>query len=72
LCNAIVLQQLWEWGKRRGDPVSRTWGIGATVAAVVLIAAAFVFFYPILAAVPLTWTQWHWRMWFPTWIVGPG
>jgi dolichyl-phosphate-mannose--protein O-mannosyl transferase/Gpi18-like mannosyltransferase len=72
LCNAIVLQQLWEWAKRRGDPVSRTWGIGATVAAVVLIAAAFVFFYPILAAVPLTWTQWHWRMWFPTWIVGPG
>jgi dolichyl-phosphate-mannose--protein O-mannosyl transferase/Gpi18-like mannosyltransferase len=72
LCNAIVLQQVWEWARRRGDPISRAWGIGATVAAVVLIGAAFVFFYPILAAVPLTWNAWHWRMWFPTWIVGPG
>ncbi len=71
LCNAIVLQQLWEWAKRRGDPASRAWVIGATIATVVLIAGAFVFFYPVLAAVPLTWAQWHLRMWFPYWIVGP-
>lgn len=71
LCNAIVLQQLWEWAKRRGDPVSRYWAIGATVAAVVVIAGTFAFFYPVLAAVPLSWNQWHLRMWFPYWIVGP-
>ena len=32
----------------------------------------FVFFYPILAAHPISWSAWHQRMWFPTWIIGPG
>jgi dolichyl-phosphate-mannose--protein O-mannosyl transferase len=31
-----------------------------------------VFFYPILAAHPISWNAWHARMWFPTWIIGPG
>jgi dolichyl-phosphate-mannose--protein O-mannosyl transferase/Gpi18-like mannosyltransferase len=71
LCNAIVLQQLWLHFADKGETQRRwaMWGIGAFV---VLVAAAFVFFYPILAAVPLSWDQWHLRMWFPTWIVGPG
>ncbi len=72
LCNAIVLQQLWVWAKQRGDRTSRSVALGATIATVVLIAGAFVFFYPILAAVPISWEQWDWRMWFKTWIVGPG
>ncbi|HTU71004.1 MAG TPA: phospholipid carrier-dependent glycosyltransferase [Candidatus Baltobacteraceae bacterium] len=70
LCNAIVLQQIWLRVKDRRD-FTRFWGIGAIAATVAVIAAAFVFFYPILAAVPLTWNAWHLRMWFPWWIVGP-
>jgi dolichyl-phosphate-mannose--protein O-mannosyl transferase len=70
LCNAIVLQQLWEW--KKDDPQFRKWALGGVVGMVALVAISFVFFYPILASVPLTWNQWHMRMWFPTWIVGPG
>ena len=36
------------------------------------IAGAFVYFYPVLAAVPLSWDDWHSRMWLPTWVIGPG
>jgi dolichyl-phosphate-mannose--protein O-mannosyl transferase/Gpi18-like mannosyltransferase len=71
LCNAIVLQQLWLHFADKGE-AQRRWTIGGIAAVVVLTAAAFVFFYPILAAVPITWNDWHLRMWFPTWIVGPG
>jgi dolichyl-phosphate-mannose--protein O-mannosyl transferase/Gpi18-like mannosyltransferase len=70
LCNVIVLQRLWEWSRLRE---SRRWlgpaGIGAYVAAAAL---GFVYFYPILAAHPIAWSAWHQRMWFPTWIIGPG
>ena len=71
LCNAIVLQQIWQRAKD-GDLASRRWAIAGIAAAVSVVAAAFVFFYPILAAVPQTWFWWHARMWFTTWIVGPG
>ena len=48
-------------------------GLAAAVGSYVAAAgAAFVFFYPILAAHPLSWSAWHHRMWFPTWIIGPG
>ncbi|HEX8807317.1 MAG TPA: hypothetical protein VF741_10215, partial [Candidatus Aquilonibacter sp.] len=70
LCNAIVLQQIWEYARKR-DVASRRWAIAGISAVVVLIAGAFVFFYPVLAAVPMTWAQWDLRMWFPYWIVGP-
>jgi Gpi18-like mannosyltransferase len=70
ICNVVVLQRLWQWAQRRED--SR-WvgalGVGAYVAAA---GAAFIFFYPILAAYPISWSAWHARMWFPTWIIGPG
>ncbi|MGB6600371.1 MAG: phospholipid carrier-dependent glycosyltransferase [Candidatus Cybelea sp.] len=70
LCNVIILQRLWQWAARRE---SARWlgglGVGAYVAAA---AVSFVFFYPILAAHPISWSAWHTRMWFPTWIIGPG
>ncbi len=70
LCNVIVLQRLWQWSRRRE---SSRWlgplGVGAYVAAAAL---GFVYFYPILAAHPISWSAWHQRMWFPTWIIGPG
>ncbi|MBV8499469.1 MAG: phospholipid carrier-dependent glycosyltransferase [Candidatus Eremiobacteraeota bacterium] len=70
LCNVVVLQRLWEWSKRReGGGWMGAAGVGAYVAAAAL---GFVYFYPILAAHPISWSAWHQRMWFPTWIIGPG
>ena len=37
-----------------------------------LVIAAFIFFYPILSAHPITWNAWHERMWIDKWIIGPG
>jgi dolichyl-phosphate-mannose--protein O-mannosyl transferase len=39
---------------------------------VLLIGLAFIYFYPVLAAVKLPWDVWHARMWIDKWIVGPG
>jgi dolichyl-phosphate-mannose-protein mannosyltransferase len=70
LCNAIVLQRAWHWCQRRPN---LRWLGGAAVGGYVAVAcAAFVFFFPILSAHPITWNAWHARMWFPTWIIGPG
>ena len=69
LCNAIVLQRLWEWCGRHEN---RRWIGGLALGGyLAVVAAAFAYFYPILAASPLTWSAWHQRMWFPTWIIGP-
>lgn len=57
LCNVILLQRL---------PRSASWAYLAAT------AGSFIFFYPILTAAPITWTAWHARMWFPTWVIGPG
>ncbi len=71
LCNAIVLQRLYRWSTSRGE-TGRKWGIAAVAATVVAIGVAFVFFYPILSAMPLPWQAWHERMWIDKWVVGPG
>jgi dolichyl-phosphate-mannose--protein O-mannosyl transferase len=70
LCNAIVLQRCWQWCGRREN---LRWLGGLAVGSYVAAAAVgFVYFYPILAAHPIPWDAWHQRMWFPTWIIGPG
>ncbi len=70
LCNAVVLQRAWRWFARPDRP---RWVGGLAVGSyVAAAAAAFVYFYPILAAHPIAWSAWHQRMWFPTWIIGPG
>lgn len=70
LCNAIFLQRAWLWLRRRE---SLRWLGGVAVGSYVAAAAAgFIYFYPILAAHPIAWNAWHQRMWFPTWIIGPG
>lgn len=72
LCNAIVLQHFWRWGRthrHRGNAVMAAIVAGAYAC---VAAGAFVYFYPILAAQPIAWSAWHARMWFPTWIIGPG
>jgi dolichyl-phosphate-mannose--protein O-mannosyl transferase len=37
-----------------------------------IVIATFSFFYPILAARPITWNAWHQRMWIDKWVIGPG
>ncbi len=72
LCNAIVLQRVWQWGTRQGTTQSR-WLGGLAVGAYATIAVAcFAYFYPILAAHPIAWNAWHQRMWFGYWVIGPG
>ena len=53
----------WSVRSRRSD----SW----TTPIVVLVVSAAVltaFFYPILTGIPLSYSQWHLRMWLPTWI----
>ncbi|HEX3370379.1 MAG TPA: hypothetical protein VHS56_12435 [Candidatus Cybelea sp.] len=70
LCNAIVLQRCWQWCRRQEN---LRWLGGLAVGSYVAAAAvAFIYFYPVLAAHPIPWDAWHQRMWFPTWIIGPG
>ena len=42
-------------------------GLAAVCAYVAVVAATFVFFYPVLAGRPLDHAQWLTRMWFPSW-----
>ncbi|MBV8197735.1 MAG: phospholipid carrier-dependent glycosyltransferase [Candidatus Eremiobacteraeota bacterium] len=70
LCNVVVLQRFLRWAQaREGARWLGPAGVGAYVAAA---AVGFVYFYPILAAHGIAWNAWHQRMWFPTWIIGPG
>jgi dolichyl-phosphate-mannose--protein O-mannosyl transferase len=56
ICDTIAVQYLWQRGERWMAPVF-----------LAVAAAAFVWFYPILAAVPIPQTWWHARMWLPSW-----
>ncbi|MBV9056934.1 MAG: phospholipid carrier-dependent glycosyltransferase [Candidatus Eremiobacteraeota bacterium] len=70
LCNAIILQRFVRWAQARGQ--ARWLGPAGVGAYVAVAALGFVYFYPVLAAHGLAWNAWHQRMWFPTWIIGPG
>jgi dolichyl-phosphate-mannose--protein O-mannosyl transferase len=43
---------------------------GALIVAayVAVVAATFAYFYPIYTSEPLTYAQWHARMWLQTWV----
>lgn len=70
LCNAIVMQRLWSWAQaHRGS--AATIGRVAVIGIACVIVGAFIFFFPILSAWPLSYNAWHARMWFPTWVIGP-
>jgi dolichyl-phosphate-mannose--protein O-mannosyl transferase len=61
LCNVIILQRLWN--RQTEHPEQQMFtriGVGAYVAAVVL---AFIWFYPVLAGIPIPWNEWWARMW---------
>jgi dolichyl-phosphate-mannose--protein O-mannosyl transferase/Gpi18-like mannosyltransferase len=72
ICIAVVLQRLWEWGKRSDEPYQKYLAIAGVAGYVGIALASFIFFYPILAAHPIPWDAWHQRMWIDKWIIGPG
>jgi hypothetical protein len=46
----------------------RRWGaIGAGAIVLAAVAAAW-WFYPVWTAQPLTYLEWTWRMWMPSWV----
>ncbi|HEY0613132.1 MAG TPA: phospholipid carrier-dependent glycosyltransferase, partial [Candidatus Elarobacter sp.] len=56
LCDVILIQRF----VARAAPATRRWWLGGYAVAVV---ALFAYFYPVLAGVPLSYDQWHHRMW---------
>ena len=65
LAVALALQDVI--GPARADVLRRQIGLGAACLYVALVAATFVFFYPVLTGQPLPHAEWLQRMWFPSW-----
>ncbi|GAC1423409.1 MAG: hypothetical protein NVSMB5_17270 [Candidatus Velthaea sp.] len=70
LANAVVLQRLWNWRANKTEAESK-WTMPRISVAMycAVVAIGFVYFYPVVAGVHVTWSQWHDRMWFPSWII---
>lgn len=67
LCNAIVLQKLWNWTPAgTPSPFIPRLGVGIYLAVVLW---AFIFFYPVLVGQHVPWQDWHARMWIGRWII---
>jgi hypothetical protein len=58
LANAVVLQRAWV------KPENRFW----TAMYLAGVLGCFIFFYPVLAAMPISYNQWHERMWLDNWL----
>jgi dolichyl-phosphate-mannose-protein mannosyltransferase len=65
LAVVLVLQDVL--GRPGDEPWRRQLGLGVVAAYVGIVAATFVFFYPVLSGQPLTHAEWLDRMWFPSW-----
>jgi dolichyl-phosphate-mannose--protein O-mannosyl transferase len=65
LAVTLLLQDVL--GPRTAPSWRRQAGLAAVVLYVVLVAATFVFFYPVLTGQPLAHADWLRRMWFPSW-----
>ncbi len=61
LCNVIVLQRIWN--RPAENPEQRLFARAGVYAYVTAVVLAFIWFYPILAGVPIPWNDWHARMW---------
>lgn len=55
-------------GPADAPPSRRRRGIWLTGGFVVLSMALFVFWWPILSAQVIPYSQWQWHMWFPSWV----
>ena len=62
LCNAIALQWIWNRWKDAPGPSRAVAGAGIAIY-VLAVAAAFAWFYPVLAGVGVPWNVWDARMW---------
>ncbi|MGK5114707.1 MULTISPECIES: dolichyl-phosphate-mannose--protein mannosyltransferase [unclassified Geodermatophilus] len=65
LAVVLVLQDVL--GRPGADPWRRQVGLSAVALYVGVVAATFVFFYPVLTGQPLSHAEWLDRMWFPSW-----
>ena len=65
LAVVLVLQDVQ--GRADGDVLRRQIGLGIICVYVALVAATFVFFWPVLTGHPLSHAEWLRRMWFPSW-----
>jgi dolichyl-phosphate-mannose-protein mannosyltransferase len=65
LAVTLLLQDVM--GHRTADNFRRKVGLGVVCLYVALVAATFVFFYPVLTGQPLPHSEWLLRMWFPSW-----
>jgi dolichyl-phosphate-mannose--protein O-mannosyl transferase len=64
---AITLALQDVLGPVRQDTLRRQLGLAAVCVYVAIVAATFVFFYPVLVGSPLSVSDWLARMWFPSW-----
>ncbi|RBY94231.1 phospholipid carrier-dependent glycosyltransferase [Blastococcus sp. TBT05-19] len=62
---ALVLQDVV--GRADASWLRRRIGLGAACLYVAVVAATFVFFWPVLTGEPLSNAEWSRRMWFPSW-----
>ena len=62
LCTTYVMVTIWRNTTAAGA-TTKNWAIGATCAYLVLCAALFVYFLPILKGTPIPWQAWESRMW---------
>jgi dolichyl-phosphate-mannose--protein O-mannosyl transferase len=65
LAVTLLLQDVL--GPVRAGSLRRQIGLGVVSVYVAVVAATFVFFYPVLAGRPLSRADWLLRMWFPSW-----
>jgi dolichyl-phosphate-mannose--protein O-mannosyl transferase len=65
LAVVLVLQDVV--GRADADTFRRQIGLGVTCLYVAVVAATFVFFWPVLTGQPLSHADWLSRMWFPSW-----
>jgi dolichyl-phosphate-mannose-protein mannosyltransferase len=63
ICNTVMMQWLLE--RMAGwDPKAARWIVIGYLA---LVAAAFVYFFPVLSSIPILQSHWQQRLWLPTW-----
>jgi dolichyl-phosphate-mannose-protein mannosyltransferase len=65
LAVVLVLQDVL--GRADADVLRRQIGLGVISLYVALVAATFVFFWPVLTGQPLSHADWLQRMWLPSW-----
>ncbi len=68
LCNTIALQRLYEWMRVQNGPRIKKAAPYVVAAAVLLVAGTFIYFYPILAGLPISSEQWANRRWLGSWL----